>query len=209
MIDTTLRPIGAPSPLLRTVCAASTAAFVVFGLGGCVAPPRASTSSASQGAPFTAAVWPAQGPIVGRFDGDRNRGIDIAGEDGSPVVAVAPGRVVYAGSKLRGYGNLIIVKHNDEYLTAYAHNHQILVQENDVVLAGQQIAEMGRSEARTTMLHFEVRRSGKPVDPEMYLVGSAGDTAGASGAASVSPSRPQPYSGRVDMNDLKSLMTAE
>jgi lipoprotein NlpD len=191
------------------VCATSIAVLVAFGLGGCVAPARSSTSSGSQGAPFTAAVWPAQGPIVGRFDGDRNRGIDIAGEDGSPVVAVAQGRVVYVGSKLKGYGNLVIVKHNDEYLTAYAHNRRILVRENDVVLTGQHIAEMGSSEARTTMLHFEVRRSGKAVDPEMYLVGSAGDSAGGRGSASVAPPRQQPYTGRVDMNDLKSLMPAE
>ncbi|MBB3181813.1 murein hydrolase activator EnvC [Variovorax sp. Sphag1AA] len=189
---------------IRMIGAASVAACIAIGLGGCVAPPRSSTSSTSQGAAFAAAVWPAQGPIVGRFDGDRNRGINIAGEDGSPVVAVAEGRVVYAGSQLKGYGNLIIVKHNNEYLTAYAHNRRILVQENDVVLAGQQIAEMGSSGASTTMLHFEVRRSGKAVDPEMYLVGSVG-----SGPASVSPSRREPYTGRTDMDDLKGLMPAQ
>ena len=148
---------------ISVLCAMGLACLIAFGLAGCVAPPRSPLQSQVSAGDFVASVWPAQGAILGRFDGDRNRGIDIAGEDGAPVLAVADGRVVYVGSKLRGYGNLIIVKHNNEFLTAYAHNRRMLVQENDVVLAGQQIAEMGSSDAATTMLHFEVRRAGKPV----------------------------------------------
>lgn len=114
-------------------------------------------------------VWPAQGSVVAGFDEVKNKGLDIAGEAGSPVVAAADGRVVYVGSGLRGYGNLIIIKHDNVYLTAYAHNQSLMVKEDQAVSKGQQIAEMGKSDSETVKLHFELRRQGKPVDPSKYL----------------------------------------
>lgn len=115
-------------------------------------------------------VWPAEGDVIGFFDAGRGvEGLSIAGRAGAPVRAAADGRVVYAGAGLRGYGNMIIVKHNETYLTAYAHNRALLVKEDQVVRRGQQIAEMGDSEADRVKLHFEVRRLGKPVDPTGVL----------------------------------------
>ena len=99
----------------------------------------------------------------------KNKGIDIAGKAGDPVLAAADGQVVYAGAGLRGYGNLIIVKHNNTYLTAYAHNQRLLVKEDQKIRRGEKIAEMGSSDADRVKLHFEVRRQGKPVDPAKYL----------------------------------------
>lgn len=114
-------------------------------------------------------IWPAKGTVVGAFDEVKNKGLDIAGALGEPVLAAADGRVVYVGAGLRGYGNLIIVKHNATYLTAYAHNQTLLVKEDQTVRRGQKIAEMGSSDADRVKLHFEVRRQGKPVDPSRYL----------------------------------------
>ena len=114
-------------------------------------------------------VWPAQGQVATGFDESRNKGLDIIGKAGDPVLAAADGRVVYAGSGLRGYGNLIIVKHNNTYLTAYAHNQALLVKEDQEVQRGQKIAEMGNSDADQVKLHFEIRRQGKPVDPARLL----------------------------------------
>jgi lipoprotein NlpD len=113
---------------------------------------------------------PAQGKLIGQFSEAANRkGIDIAGKLGQPVMASAPGKVVYSGSGLRGYGKLIIIKHNNTYLSAYAHNDKILVKEGQSVTRGQKIAEMGNTDSREVELHFEVRRFGKPVDPAKYL----------------------------------------
>jgi lipoprotein NlpD len=103
------------------------------------------------------------------FDDAKSRGLAITGKAGDPVLAAADGRVVYAGSALRGYGNLVIVKHNATYLTAYAHNQTLLVKEDQVVRRGQKIAEMGSSDAERVQLHFEIRRLGKPVDPARLL----------------------------------------
>jgi lipoprotein NlpD len=103
------------------------------------------------------------------FDDQKNKGLGINGKAGDPVLAAAEGRVVYAGSGLRGYGNLIILKHNNTFLTAYAHNQALLVKEDQNVKQGQKIAEMGSSDADRVKLHFEIRRSGKPVDPAKYL----------------------------------------
>lgn len=114
-------------------------------------------------------AWPASGPVIGQFDDSRNKGLAIGGKEGDPVLAAADGRVVYAGSGLRGYGNLVIVKHNGTYLTAYAHNQTLLVKEDQVVRKGQKIAEMGSSDADRVKLHFEIRRQGKPVDPAKLL----------------------------------------
>ncbi|MFZ2301142.1 MAG: peptidoglycan DD-metalloendopeptidase family protein [Gallionella sp.] len=113
---------------------------------------------------------PAQGKLIAEFSESANRkGIDIAGKLGQPVIASAPGKVVYSGSGLRGYGKLIIIKHNKTYLSAYAHNDRVLVKEGQVITRGQKIAEMGNTDADQVKLHFEVRRFGKPVDPAKYL----------------------------------------
>lgn len=115
-------------------------------------------------------AWPAKGRVVSGFSETANlKGIDIAGSAGDPVLATAPGKVVYAGSGLRGYGKLIIIKHNKTYLSAYAHNREILVKEGQQVGKGQKIAEMGNSDADAVKLHFEIRRLGKPMDPARYL----------------------------------------
>lgn len=113
--------------------------------------------------------WPAAGKVIEKFDDTRNKGIDIAGTEGEPVMAANDGEVVYVGSSLRGYGNLVIVKHTDDFLSAYAHNRNILVKQGQTVKRGQRIAELGRSDADMPKLHFEVRRQGKPVDPLRYL----------------------------------------
>ena len=107
--------------------------------------------------------------MVASFDEARTKGLTIAGKLGDPVVAAADGQVVYAGSGLRGYGNLVILKHNNTYLTAYAHNQKLLVKEDQAVKRGQKIAEMGQSDAERVQLHFEIRRQGKPVDPAKLL----------------------------------------
>lgn len=113
--------------------------------------------------------WPAPGKILETFDETKNKGIDIAGNEGDPVIAAADGEVVYVGSALRGYGNLVIVKHTEDFISAYAHNRRILVKQGDTVKGGQRIAEFGRSDADRVKLHFEIRRQGKPVDPVRYL----------------------------------------
>ena len=112
--------------------------------------------------------WPAKGKVTGEFS-ETNKGIDIAGKVGEPVLAASDGKVVYAGNSLRGYGNLVIVKHDNTYLTAYAHNSKLLVKEGDAVRKGQKIAEMGDTDTTSAKLHFELRVNGKPVNPTPYL----------------------------------------
>ncbi len=114
-------------------------------------------------------LWPAEGKLIGRFGAAGGKGIDIAGTRNSPVLAAAPGKVVYSGVGLRGYGRLLIVKHPGEFLSAYAHNEEMLVKEGDTVNAGQKIALMGDSDADRVKLHFEIRQYGKPLDPLKYL----------------------------------------
>ncbi len=115
-------------------------------------------------------AWPAKGKIISSFNESASlKGLDISGKAGQPVLASAPGKVVYSGSGLRGYGKLVIIKHNKTFLSAYAHNSQILVREGQSVSKGQRIAEMGDSDADQVKLHFEIRRMGKPVDPIRYL----------------------------------------
>jgi lipoprotein NlpD len=114
-------------------------------------------------------AWPANGKVIETFDEQRNKGIDIAGNLGDPVLAAADGKVVYAGSGLRGYGNLLIIKHNNTFLSAYAHNRQLLVREGQLVRRGQLIAELGNSDAPSPRLHFEIRRQGRPIDPLAQL----------------------------------------
>ncbi len=139
------------------------------------APPEpTATASAAPVAPGSADdgvtwIWPTSGSVIAGFDEVKNKGVDIGGSAGEAVLAAADGRVVYVGAGLRGYGNLIILKHNNTYLSAYAHNQTLLVKEDQSVRRGQKIAEMGNSDADRVKLHFEVRRQGKPVDPLKYL----------------------------------------
>lgn len=132
--------------------------------------PRA-VSVKKQNAGKIAWKWPAKGRVLSGFSskGSRNRGVNIAGKRGDPVYAAASGKVVYAGSGLLGYGQLIIINHNQEYLSAYAHNSRILVTENDNVNVGDKVAEIGRSGTTRNMLHFEIRKDGKPVNPLKFL----------------------------------------
>lgn len=114
-------------------------------------------------------MWPSDGRIIATFDEGKNKGIDIAGRLGQQVMAAGAGKVMYAGSGIRGYGNLVIVKHSNSLLSAYAHNRSIVVKEGQNVAKGQVIAEMGNSDADTVKLHFEIRQQGKPVDPSKFL----------------------------------------
>ena len=129
---------------------------------GPVAPSLAPASSISL-------AWPANGAVIRGFDGVNSKGIDIAGNAGDPIRAAADGTVVYAGSGLRGYGNLLIVKHNADFLTAYAHNRALLVKEGQTVRQGEPIAEMGSSDTDRVMLHFELRYRGRSIDPARSL----------------------------------------
>ena len=143
--------------------------------------PNAAPVAASPTAPFAEAkdkeadepawAWPAAAPVVAGFEEGKRKGMVFGGKAGDPVMAAADGRVVYAGSGLRGYGNLVIIKHNANYLTAYAHNQSLNVKEDQVVRKGQKIAEMGSTDADRVQLHFEIRKQGKPVDPSKSLPG--------------------------------------
>ena len=134
-------------------------------------PRPAPTESAPPAAPAStiSLVWPADGTVIRRFDGGNSKGIDISAAAGTPVIAAAPGTVVYAGNGLRGYGNLLILKHNAEYLTAYAHNRVLLVKEGQAVKRGEKIAEMGDTDTDRVMLHFELRYQGRSIDPSRAL----------------------------------------
>ncbi len=114
-------------------------------------------------------LWPSSAKLVATFSEAGNKGYDFAGKAGDPVLAAGDGKVVYAGGGLRGYGELVIVKHNGTFLSAYAHNRKILVKEGQQVSRGQKIAEMGNTDADSVKLHFEIRKQGKPVDPAQYL----------------------------------------
>ncbi len=116
-------------------------------------------------------VWPTRGKVIQKYSpkGRGNKGIDIAGKPGQPILAASSGKVVYSGDGLPGYGNLIIVKHSEQYLSAYAHNRKLLVREGRTVTRGQKIAEMGSTGTQSPRLHFEIRRHGKPVNPLRYL----------------------------------------
>ena len=147
---------------------------------GTSAPPaRAGGPDASDSAPSSSAlvtpattislIWPTQGSVIRGFDGKSSKGIDIAGASGTQIVAAAAGTVVYAGNGLRGYGNLLIIKHNADYLSAYAHNRALLVKEGQSITQGQPIAEMGDTDTNRVMLHFELRYKGSSIDPSRYL----------------------------------------
>jgi lipoprotein NlpD len=168
----TTTPIVGTSP--APAKAASAAASAVAS-ASVAAPAVAPVKAAPVPAPVVGAddelgwIWPGKGGVIAEFDEVKNKGVDISGNAGDSVVAAADGKVVYAGAGLRGYGNLIILKHNNTYLTAYAHNQSLMVKEDQTVRKGQKIAEMGSSDADRVKLHFEVRRQGKPVDPLKYL----------------------------------------
>lgn len=137
--------------------------------GASAAPPSAAAAVAREGDDDVNWAWPAAGAVLAPFDEGKAKGLAIAGKAGDPVLAAADGRVVYAGSGLRGYGNLIILKHNNTYLTAYAHNQTLLVKEDQTVRRGQKIAEMGSTDSDGVKLHFEIRKQGKPIDPAKLL----------------------------------------
>lgn len=166
-------PPAGSAPASSSAAATPVAPAVV----GSAASSSAAPSTPAPSAPETPAmasdnigfIWPASGSLIAGFDESRNKGLDIAGKAGDPVVAAADGRVIYAGAGLRGYGNLILIKHNNTFLSAYAHNQTLLVKDDQVVRKGQKIAEMGSSDADRVKLHFEIRRQGKPVDPARYL----------------------------------------
>ncbi|RMC94957.1 LysM peptidoglycan-binding domain-containing protein [Aquitalea palustris] len=125
-------------------------------------------SQAAVGEDAVAWIWPTEGKVIRAYS-DSNKGLDISGRTGQAVIAAGDGKVVYSGNGLRGYGKLIIIKHNKTFLSAYAHNSQLLVKEGQSVKKGQKIAEMGNTDADQVKLHFEIRRFGKPVDPMQYL----------------------------------------
>ena len=131
--------------------------------------PATTSPSAASSDDSLVFAWPHPGQVLTGFDETKNKGLDFAGKAGDPVLAAADGKVVYAGSGLRGYGNLVILKHNNTYLTAYAHNQSLLVKEDQNVQKGQRIAEMGNSDADRVKLHFEIRKQGKPIDPAKLL----------------------------------------
>lgn len=167
-------PAATPSAVGATVAATpspgvTTAAVAPSTVTATPVPPVSAGQGAAAPDDVVALVWPASGAVLAGFDEVKNKGLDIGGAIGDPVLAAADGRVVYVGSGLRGYGNLIILKHNNTYLTAYAHNQTLLVKEDQTVRRGQKIAEMGNSDSDRTKLHFELRRQGKPVDPVKYL----------------------------------------
>jgi lipoprotein NlpD len=171
-------PGAASAPVLATGAASgSSAASASTSTPSASSAQPASAASATAGAAPPAReadedlnwMWPAVGPVATPFDDNKSKGLSITGKSGDPVLAAADGRVVYAGAGLRGYGNLIIVKHNATFLSAYAHNQVLLVKEDQIVRRGQKIAEMGSSDADRVQLHFEIRRQGKPVDPARLL----------------------------------------
>ena len=127
------------------------------------------SGSVNKSQPVSRWRWPSAGKVVRIYSSKRHKGIDIAGKRGDPVKAVAAGKVVYAGTGVTGYGSLLIIKHNDTYLSAYGHNERLLVPENMNIRAGQQIATMGSSGTDTVKLHFELRRRGQPIDPLTLL----------------------------------------
>ena len=167
----TVAPVATAGVVARPLNGTATAPAPVAGAAPApvVATPATPVPEPVQAGDEVNFVWPAQGSVISQFDEAKNKGVAIAGRVGDAVVAAADGRVVYAGAGLRGYGNLIILKHNNTFLTAYAHNQALLVREDQAVKQGQKIAEMGSSDADRVKLHFEVRRNGKPVDPMGYL----------------------------------------
>ncbi|MFP5306128.1 MAG: peptidoglycan DD-metalloendopeptidase family protein, partial [Gammaproteobacteria bacterium] len=175
-----LKPAGAAQTATRSGRPAAPARPPAVATAPPVTTGSAPAASASRGAAEAVPVgyewvWPTSGSIVRGFGDSGSRGVDFSGRDGQPVFAAAPDRVVYSGNALKGYGELIIIKHDEVYLSAYGYNRSRHVKEGDVVTAGQPIAEMGRGPENKPLLHFEIRRKGKPIDPAAKL--PAGSTA--------------------------------
>jgi lipoprotein NlpD len=170
----TAKPIAVPKIEARPLAIATsgsgpTTGTLVSGSSASSAPLVPPPLPQREGDDDLAWSWPAAGPVISSFEDGRSKGVAIGGKTGDPVLAAADGRVVYAGSGLRGYGNLVIIKHNGTYLTAYAHNQVLFVKEDQAIKRGQKIAEMGSSDAERVQLHFEIRKLGKPVDPVKML----------------------------------------
>lgn len=169
------KPLDAKPPVASAPSAGMTAsAGAASAATSAASAPAVAPVPAAGGAPAAASdvnwAWPAPGAVIASFDEQRNNnGLAIGGKAGEPVLAAADGTVMYAGSGIRGYGNMIVIKHNDTFLSAYAHNQVLLVKEDQVVRRGQQIAQMGNTESDAVKLHFEIRRRGKPVDPARLL----------------------------------------
>jgi len=155
-------PSTSSAPVAAVAAAPPPAAAVAAPVATPPASPREADDDVAWG-------WPAAAAVAAPFDDARNKGLVFRGKAGDPVLAAADGRVVYAGSGLRGYGNLVILKHNTTYLTAYAHNQALLVKDDQTVRKGQKIAEMGSTDAENVQLHFEIRRQGRPIDPARLL----------------------------------------
>ena len=164
--------VAPPAGTASAATSATTSTASARSRSGAAAAPNSAPTEAPvnvANAPPISLVWPAAGTVVRRFDGKNSKGIDIADTAGTPVIAAASGTVVYAGNGLRGYGNLLIIKHNADYLTAYAHNRALLVKEGQAVQQGQKIAEMGDTDNDRVMLHFELRYDGRSIDPSRSL----------------------------------------
>lgn len=168
-----LAPVPAPTPApapAATPSAAKPAAAATHVLPTpgpattAVTPPKAVADNGG-----LAWSWPAQGKVIQGYNGTTSKGLDIGGKQGEPILAAANGKVVYAGNELRGFGNLVIIKHNADYISVYAHNEKLLVKDGQDIKRGQQIALMGSSDAPRVELHFEVRLRGKPIDPTQVL----------------------------------------
>ena len=170
-IEAKAAPVTAPAPApVQTTQAASTPAATEPAKTEAIKAPTATATSA--GITWS---WPTNGKLLAGFnEGGSAKGIDIGGSTGQPILAAAPGKVIYSGSDLRGYGRLVIIKHNDEFLSVYAHNSKILVKEGQAVARGQKIAEMGNTDADRVKLHFEIRRQGKSVNPADFLPANPG-----------------------------------
>ena len=164
------RPLDANGkPVVVAAAASGTAAASAAPMPAATPTPAASAATRDSADDNLIWAWPTAAAVSTPFDEVRGKGLVFAGKAGDPVLAAADGRVIYAGSGLRGYGNLVIVKHNNTYLTAYAHNQALLVKEDQVVRRGQKIAEMGSSDAERVQLHFELRKLGRPIDPARLL----------------------------------------
>ena len=164
-------PPGNSSPITSATASSGARSSSRGGVAAAPAPRSAPDDVSPSPTPATSIslIWPANGTVIRRFDGSSSKGIDISAAAGTPVVAAAAGTVVYAGNGLRGYGNLLIIKHNADYLTAYAHNRVLLVKEGQSVTQGEKIAEMGDTDTDRVMLHFELRYQGRSIDPSRAL----------------------------------------
>jgi lipoprotein NlpD len=170
--QTEVRPLSGARTAPAAPAASPPAAAASAPAPASAAPPAntaANTAAIPKAADSISLAWPTQGQVITQFSDPGYKGIALAGVEGDPIVAAGDGRVVYSGNGLRGYGNLVIVKHEGDFLTAYAHNKTILVAEGQTVKRGQKIAELGKTDSDVPKLHFEVRRSGKPVDPLRFL----------------------------------------